>query len=687
MIEKTDNYRYSEKATVPIIEIDTQEAEHVSKKAVEIEDLLELVSVTDPKISPDGKRAVFIETKMDEEENTYHSHVHHISLETGEATQWTYGKSRNSQPAWSADGRHIAFLSDRSGKNQLHVLPASGGEARAVTDFEKGVSSFRWSPCNKKIWINALAQDGKTFADAEPDKEEDKKKPEPYRTTSMKYKMDGNGLVKQDFHRQIGVVDLETEKVEQLTEGPYHSSLEAISRDGKKLVYGSAKQQDQDFVFRQSLYMRNLETGEDTAIIEQDGYYGDAVFSFDDARLAFVGQSRIYENATHTELHVYDTAAQTTQCLTEGIDAPIGDYVVADHQQGAQAPGVVWTKDDHLYFQVSTEGDVRLYFASLDGAVYPASPEDEHVYGYDIAQDGSFALAAISDPVSPGELYKLAISTGERVALTSCNASYLEQTELIAPETVSHMTEDGFGVQGWLMKPKGYEPGSKYPLVVNIHGGPHAMYANTFVHEMQLLAANGYGVLYVNPRGSHGYGQHFVDAVRGDYGGGDYRDILGALDSVIEGNDWVDTERLGVTGGSYGGFMTNWIVSHTDRFKAAVTQRSICNWISFFGVSDIGYYFSEWQHGASMDNVDKLWEHSPLKYAKDIQTPLLILHSENDHRCPIEQGEQLFVTLKSMHKETEFVRFPEVDHNLSRTGKPNLRFARLQEIVGWMERL
>lgn len=659
----------------------------MSKKAVEIEDLLKLVSVTDPKISPDGKRAVFVQTQMDEEENTYHSHVYHISLETGESVPWTYGKTRNSQPAWSADGRHIAFLSDRNDKNQLYILPAGGGEARAVTDFEKGVSSFRWSPCNKKIWVNALVQDGKTFTDQESEKEEDKKKPEPYRTTIMKYKMDGNGLVKQDYHRQIGFVDLETGTVEQLTEGPYHFGLEAISHDGTKLVYGSAKEEIQDFIFRQSLYMRDLETGEETTIIEQDGYYGDAAFSFDDARLAFVGHSRAYENATQAELYVYDVANQTMDCLTEGIDAPVGDYVVADHQQGAQAPGVVWTKDDHLYFQVSTDGDVRLYFASLDGAVYPASPEDEHVYGYDIARDGSFALAPISNPVSPGELYKLAISTGEREALTSCNSSYLEQTELIAAEPVVHTTEDGFEVHGWLMKPRGFEPGGKYPLVVNIHGGPHAMYANTFVHEMQVLAANGYGVLYVNPRGSHGYGQRFVDAVRGDYGGGDYRDILGALDSVIGDNDWVDTERLGVTGGSYGGFMTNWIVSHEGRFKAAVTQRSICNWISFFGVSDIGYYFSEWQHGAAMDNVDKLWEHSPLKYAKDIHTPLLILHSENDHRCPIEQAEQLFITLKSMHKETEFVRFPEADHNLSRTGKPNLRFARLQEIVGWMKRL
>jgi len=198
-----------------------------------------------------------------------------------------------------------------------------------------------------------------------------------------------------------------------------------------------------------------------------------------------------------------------------------------------------------------------------------------------------------------------------------------------------------------------------------------------------LLAAQGYGVLYVNPRGSHGYSQQFVDAVRGDYGGGDYVDIMAGLDYIIERNDWIDTARLGVTGGSYGGFMTNWIVGHTNKFKAAVTQRSISNWVSFFGVSDIGYYFNDWQHGLDITDVNKLWEISPLKYAGKVETPLLILHSENDLRCPIEQAQQLYITLKSMGKETEFVRFPEANHNLSRTGTPNLRIARLEEITNW----
>lgn len=656
----------------------------MAKKAVETKDLTKLISVADPHISPDGTEAVFIRTHIDEEENTYIGHLWHVDLDTGELAQWTYGKQRVSSPQWSEDGKSVAFLSDRTEKNQLYILPAKGGEARELTSFEKGVNSFRWSPCNKKIWFDAMVKEGKAFADKE--EKDEKKFPEPYVVDKMKYKMDGMGLLPKEFHRQIGVIDIETQDVEQITDGTHHHGLEAVSHDGSKLVYGVTREENLDFVFRQPLFIYDIESKKETPLVDEEGYFGEAVFSHDDAHIAYVGSTRQFQNATHTELYVHTIASNTSICLTEGLDIPVGDYVVADHQQGANAPGAVWTKDNHLYFQVSTMGDVRLYFASLDGAVYPASADMEHVYGYDVSPDGGFALAAITNPVDPGELYHLTIATGERKALTQFNKTYVEETALVTPELVIAKGAKDWAVHGWLMKPYGFEEGEKYPLVVNIHGGPHAMYANSFFHEMQLLAARGFGVLYVNPRGSHGYSQEFVDAVRGDYGGGDYEDIMKSLDGAIEANSWIDTDRLGVTGGSYGGFMTNWIVGHNNRFKAAVTQRSISNWISFFGVSDIGYYFSEWQMQADMTDVEKLWHHSPLKYAKDVETPLLILHSENDYRCPIEQAEQLYITLKSMGKETEFVRFPEADHNLSRTGKPNLRFARLEQIAGWMEK-
>ncbi len=656
----------------------------MGKRKVAVEDLFELKSVTDPQLAPNGKEAVFVRTHIEQEDNKYVSNVWHVDLVSNDVTQWTHGEGGVSAPQWSADGKRIAFLSDREDKSQVYILSARGGEAKKLTSFEKGVSSFLWSPCGNKIWVNAVVKEGKTFTDKE--EKEDKKKPEPYRVTTMKYQMDGAGLLPQDSFRQIGIVDIATGDVTQFTDGNYQHGLQAISYDGKKLVMGVNRRDNLDYDFRQPLFLVDIETKEETALMDQEGYFGGAQFSHDDRYIAFVGADMTYRNATHDNLYVYDTQEHVLTNITEGLDAPVGDNTVADHQQGASAPAAVWTRGNQLYFQLSTMGDVQLYFATLEGELYPATSDNEHVYGYDVSADGEFALVAVSNAVNPGELYKQSITTGHRQALTSFNAKYLEEVELVEPEAIVYQGATNWDVHGWLMKPAGYEKGKKYPLIVEIHGGPHAMYGNTFFHELQLLAAQGYGVLYVNPRGSHGYSQEFVDAVRGNYGGGDYEDIMAGLDYVVGENDWIDTDRLGVTGGSYGGFMTSWIVGHTNRFKAAVTQRSISNWISFFGVSDIGYYFSDWQIGADMTDVDKLWEHSPLKYAKHVETPLLILHGEKDFRCPIEQAEQLYMTLKSMGKVTEFVRFPDANHNLSRTGTPNLRVARLDEITGWFDR-
>ncbi len=656
----------------------------MSKRKLEAKDLFKLHSVTNPVISPDGKKAVFIRTEMNEKDNKYYSYLYHIDLETNAVTKWTHSKERVSSPKWSKDGNYIAFLSNRDEKNQLYILSAAGGEARKLTSLEKGVSNFLWSPCNKKIWFNALLKEGKSFAD-EPEKEE-KKQPEAYVVDKMKYHADGVGLLPQDFYRHIGFIHLDNEEISQFTEGNFHYGLQAISNDGKRIVIGVNREENQDFSFKQPLLLVDTETKNETVIKDEEGYYGDAVFSFDDQYIAFVGANRTFQNATHSELFIYDINNAISSVLTEALDAPVGDYTASDHQQGANTPSMVWTKDNHLYFLLSSMGDVRLYFASLEGELYPATPENEHVYGYDINFEGTYALATISNPIFPGELFKLNLATGERNQLTNFNDEYLKEVELVEPEAIVYKGAKNWDVHGWLMKPAGFVEGEKYPLVVEIHGGPHAMYGNTFFHELQLLSAKGYGVLYVNPRGSHSYSQEFVDAVRGDYGGGDYEDIMAGVDYVLGTNEWIDQDRLGVTGGSYGGFMTNWIVGHTNRFKAAVTQRSISNWISFYGVSDIGYYFTPWQIGTDMTDIDTLWAASPLKYAANVETPLLILHSENDYRCPIEQAQQFYITLKAMGKEVGFVRFPQADHNLSRVGLPNLRQTRLEQITSWFEK-
>lgn len=690
LIKLFDRHVPSGKIYITVIEILKliEGEEMMTKRFLNPEDLYKYHSVTNPQIAPSNEEAIFVRTQMDKSDQKYYAHLFHIALETGEVTQWTFGNERISNPLWSPNGKQVAFLSNREEKNQVYILNKNGGEAKKITAFTNGVNSFQWASCGKKLWVTGSLKEGQGFLDvADKDLEKDsKKKLEPYIVDQMKHKMDGigdNGLRKQREYSHIALVTIEDSTVEQFSEGNYSYSLQGLSNDGKKLVIGVNRTENKDFDFRSPLYVVDIETKEETPLVEADGYYGEAVFSSDDRYIAYVGSDATFKNATHGHVFIYDTEFGVTTKLTEGLDIPVGDYAVADVQQGVTVPSIVWTNNHDLYFQVSTMGDVRLYYATLDGAIYPASPEGEHVYGYAISNDGLFSLMTVSNPTFIGELFKYEITTGERKQLTYFNEAFLEEVEFVVPDSIVYKGNGNWDLHGWLMKPAGYVEGTKYPLILEIHGGPHAMYANTFFHEMQLLAAQGYGVLYVNPRGSHGYSQQFVDAVRGDYGGGDYEDIMAGLDYVVTENEWIDETRIGVTGGSYGGFMTNWIVGHSNRFKAAVTQRSISNWISFFCVSDIGYYFSDWQIGANMMDVEKLWHHSPLKYAKNIKTPLLILHSEKDFRCPIEQGEQMYMTLKSMGKETSFVRFPESDHNLSRTGNPNLRISRLKQLTGW----
>lgn len=659
----------------------------VTKRKLKKEDLFKIQSITNPQFSPSEKEAVFLNTFIDEKEDQYYNHLYYVNVDSNEVVQWTFEEERISNPKWSPDGKQVAFISNRNEKNQLYMMNKSGGEAKKITDLEEGIQSFLWSPCGEKIWFTSSLKEGATFSE-KAKKEEEKEKLEAYPVHKMRYKMDGvkgHGLVKQKVSSQIGIVSLKDNSIQHFSEGKDSYSLNDISPDGKKLIIGIKHHDQPDYEFNNPLFIIDVETKNKTVLVDQEGYYGGAKYSYDGRYIAYVGSDATYKNATHSNVFIYDTETELTQNLTESIDSPVGDYAVADVQQGVAAPDVVWTRNNDLYFQLSTTGDVQLYYASLDGAVYPATPEGEHVYDYTISKNGQIALVCVSNPVSPGELYKVDIAKGERNQITHFNDEWLDEVELVKPESFYYTSTNDVSVQGWLMKPSQFKDGEKYPLIVEIHGGPHTMYANTFFHEMQLLAAQGYGVLYVNPRGSHGYSQTFVDAVRGDYGGGDYEDIMAGLDEVLREHSWIDADRLGVTGGSYGGFMTNWIVGHTNRFKAAVTQRSISNWISFFGVSDIGYYFTPWQIGADMTDPEKLWHHSPLKYAKNIETPLLILHSELDFRCPIEQAEQLFITLKSMGKETSFVRFPDNNHNLSRTGTPSLRIERLNQIVTWFK--
>lgn len=650
-------------------------------RGIEAEDLYRLASVTDPRLSPDGTKAAFVHTTMSKEKNDYVSNIFVLDLPTGEYEQWTYGKDRNTAPRWSPDGKKLAFVSNRTGKNQIHVMPVTGGEARPVTKLKNGATNPVWSPDSKTIAFHAVVKSGEPLEATEKEEENKKKEPEPVEVTKMKYKADTVGLYTGKY-QQLALLDVETEKVELLTEEERHHTVLDWSPDGRYLVFSADYSEDEDFSFIQDIYLYDLETKEKRNLTNGQGLFFDGKFSPDGRYVAMIGNDFTYKNATLNGVWLYDLENQELKNISQSWDIPVGDYVAADFQQGAVSPGIIWTGDSSgIYFTASESGSVNLYFTDLAGNYRVVTKEEGHLFG--VSLTAGKAVATVSYPVEPSEVYSIDLSTGKLDKLTSFNKKALENIELSRPESFTYKSVDDWTVHGWIMKPVGFEEGKKYPLILEIHGGPHTMYANTYFHEMQMLAAQGFAVLYVNPRGSHGYGQQFVDAVRGDYGGKDYEDLMAAVDYALETFDFIDETRLGVTGGSYGGFMTNWIVGHTNRFKAAVTQRSISNWISFYGVSDIGYYFNEWQHLLDKNDFEGLWKISPLRYVDQIETPLLILHSEEDLRCPIEQAEQLYIALKHRRKTTKLIRFPKSNHELSRSGIPNLRMRRLHYIKDW----
>ena len=344
---------------------------------------------------------------------------------------------------------------------------------------------------------------------------------------------------------------------------------------------------------------------------------------------------------------------------------------------------LVWDADgERIFFVAEGPGCSEVCSVDLDGAVRrELSGERRAVVGFDVAV--GVVAACVTDPASPGELV-VADGAGER-RVTDANP-WLRERWLAEPERHEFIAADGWPIEGWLLKPHDFDPTRTYPLVLQIHGGPHAQYGWVLFHEFQVLAGSGCLVLYCNPRGSGGYGEAFCRACVRDWGGADYEDLMTALDQLIERTGFVDPARLGVAGGSYGGFMTNWILGHTDRFAAAVSMRSISNLVSDYAQNDIVPWSEQEMGPPPWPDLDELWRRSPIRYVRDIRTPLLLLHSEMDLRCPISQADELFGALRLLGREVELVRFPGESHDLSRNGRPDRRVERLRRIAAWFER-
>jgi dipeptidyl aminopeptidase/acylaminoacyl peptidase len=382
-------------------------------------------------------------------------------------------------------------------------------------------------------------------------------------------------------------------------------------------------------------------------------------------------------------------APGTVGKLTEDFLPTFGDSAIDDQRVG-HGGHVYWSTDGRqIYSQASGHGSTLIYAVPAEGG----TPRlviggGRRIYALSMDRDRRRVALAGSDPSTPGDLFVHDAARGRETRLTELNASLLREVELASPEEFSFKGADGWDIQGWIIRPNPVPhtmegKGERPPAVLEIHGGPTAMYGWSFFFEFQLLASHGYAVVFTNPRGSTGYGRAFSAAVNGDWGGKDFQDVMAGLDAVVA-NGWVDPDRLGVAGGSYGGYMTNWTIGHTDRFKAAVTMRCVSNLASIFGTGDLDWILTiDTMNAVPWKNLDRLMERSPITYVEKITTPLLILHGDRDLRCPISEGEQMFTALKLLGREVRMVRFEGQSHDLSRSGHPRSRVIRLRHIVSW----
>ena len=638
------------------------------------EDITRIRWVSDPRMSPDGRRVAFVVTMLSEERDQYLSNIWVVAAGGGSPRRLTSGDKRDGAPRWSPDGNRLAFVSRRQGQKrpQLYVMPLNGGESVRLTELAQGVSDPVWSPDGRRLAFVSRVGSEETPNDGA---EEPPSKPARVITT-LKYKMNGEGFI-YDQRSHLFVADANDGTVSQLTGGEFNHSEPAWSPDGMLLAFISARHAERDEDDAADLWTMPADGGEPRRLTDAAGPVARPAFSPDGRTIAYLGHRQRYDAGYNWGLYTIPVSGGPPVCLSGGLDRncrALGDQ------------GPLWSADGGaLTLGVQNQGDVHAhqFDANARQATGVLFNGPRHITGLSAAADGSRLAFTAMGPTNPAEVFICdPDGSGER-RLTDFNGVWKAEVELSVPERIA-CERNGCSLDAWILKPHGFESGKWYPLLLNIHGGPHMMYGHDFFDEFQVYSGAGYAVLYANPRGSQGYGEAFTRSVIGDWGGVDYADVMAVLDAALQQCDFIDPQRLGVMGGSYGGFLTTWAIGHTQRFKAACSERAVNNVHTLFGTSDIGHSFAEAQSGyLPWDNLEWYLERSPLTYAGDITTPLLILHAENDLRCPIEQAEQLFVALKKQRKEVRFVRFPDEGHDMSRAGKPRHRLERYHFILEW----
>ena len=638
---------------------------------VRIEDLLTYRFLSAIEIAPGGRYAAFTVKRANVEENEYASDIHLVNLELLTSHKLT-ASGKDGAFVWGADGSNLHFVSKRvevEDKSVLFRIRVDGGEAEQLATLPYRAEALIRCDGEAVLFTARVPLD-------EPSKADDAKDYEVLE--EIPFWMNGKGFTNR---RRVHLFRFNLASGEATDLCEPNIEVEGVDVRGDTALIVGRRFEGMAPTFHE-LWRIALSAGDRRRIPIGD-YRLDGVRWLDDATCVVVG-SDTKEFGLNQNREVYSVGIEsgTMTSLTPGWDKSVGTSIAGDCRNGGGP--TLRVDEDRIYVTATerTHSQVVRLRVGMSPEVLVDAPGSIDSY----AVSGDTILTMELRQQALQELY--AYRGGEGKAVTSLNAESLEGRDVSAPEPFSVFSLDGTELDAWVIRPLDFDPSASYPAVLTIHGGPRAAYGDIFFHQMQAMAGRGYVVLISNPHGGSGRGNAFAD-IRGKYGTIDYEDLMAVVDAALERFPFIDRDRLGVMGGSYGGFMSNWIIGHTDRFSAAVSQRSIANWIHKFCTTDIGYYFNKdqmsatpWEEGGS----DKMWWHSPLRYADRAKTPTLFIHSEQDYRCWLPEGIQMFTALRYHGVESRLVMFREENHELSRSGKPKHRIRRLEEILAWFDK-
>ncbi len=684
----------------------------LQKRLLTEKDLFDFVWVANPQVSPDGTRVAFTRVTVDEKRTGYETSIWVATTSGKEAPlRMTNGK-HDGQPRWSPDGTHLVFVrggdKDEAGKpkpGQLAMLSLAGGEAAIITDLPKGASGPVWSPDGKRIaFVSSTtpedmekAQHKKSAAKSNDTQAETEHESDVHIINRAVYRSNDEGYLDFKRHAHLWVVQVPTTtdeipKPAQLTKGNFDEGQMLWSLDGARIYFLTRRIEEPYYELPSTdIYSVPSAGGDPEKLATIPMGIGDLVLSPDGRQLAFHGSvNEPVRSYSQPDLWVMEIApGAKPRNLTAAYDFDIGSSVGGDNAapRGGHGRALYWSADGRSLFDIA-EKQGRTPIVRVDaqaGTVTELTRGDQAVLDFSASADASTIVALVSSPVMIGDLFAIA-SDGAQTRITDFNRKLWSQLNLTAPEEINYTSFDGKRIQGWIQKPPNFDPQKKYPLILDIHGGPHSAYGWVFDHEFQWMAAKGYVVLYINPRGSTSYGQDFGNIIQYHYPGDDYRDLMVGVDEVLK-RGYVDAKKLCVTGGSGGGVLTDWTITHTDRFAAAVSQRDISNWASWWYTADFTLFQPNWFKAPPFEDPQDYSNRSAITFVKNIHTPVLFVLGESDYRTPQDSGgEQLFRALKYMKRPTAMVVFPRETHELSRSGEPWHRIERLEHIVGWFDK-